>query len=618
MNVTRRDAVGLITIGAAASLLEAKAAPAQGASGFAPLTERLAEAMLAHSPENATILGLDKGKRQRLKGLLDDRSASGIAAHAATYRGFQRQLAGIDRSALSQPDRITHASIDYVLDLAARGAGFPFGSNSIWDALSQCATPYVVTQMIGAFSSVPELLDAQHEIAARDDTDAYLSRLKALAVAFDRETERIRAAMGSNVVAPDFMLSNAIAQRRSFMKESPARMRLVTSFAARAAAKGLKGDFHTPAARILEQEVLPALQRQTQTLEAAQRKATEVPGVWKLPRGDAYYAWLLRVATTTDLTPEQIHAVGLEQSRQISDRMDQVLRSVGLTQGSVGERMLELSNDQRFIYPNTAAGRTQMIADTNDLVAQLRKLQPKLSRLTMRAEVAVKRVPEDIQDGAGSAYMYQGALDGSRPAIFYINQQDTALWPRWALPSLVAHEAVPGHVWQYAYPIEHPDRMRLITPLLSLNGFVEGWGLYAEQLMDEVGLYDDDPHGLLGYLQALQERAARLVVDTGLHAKQWTRDRAKQWLVDIAGFPQDNALRQVDRYCSTPGQACGYKIGHNEILRLRARAQAQLGNRFDLRDFNDAIVSSGGVPMPVLQLVVDEYIKAASGGAAQT
>ena len=224
----------------------------------------------------------------------------------------------------------------------------------------------------------------------------------------------------------------------------------------------------------------------------------------------------------------------------------------------------------------------------------------------------VKRVPPEIQDGAGLGYMNTGSLDGSRPSIYYINLKSTKNWPRFSLPTLTYHETVPGHAWQGAYLTE-TGKLSLIRILFGgFNAYVEGWALYAEQLADEIGLYDDDWAGQLGYLQAQKFRAVRLVVDTGLHAKRWTREQAIDWAVANSGRSREAMTSEIDRYCSTPGQACGYKVGHTEINRMRDAARAKLGDRFQLAAFNDLIVETGPSPLTVLQGEVDAFI--ARGG----
>jgi uncharacterized protein (DUF885 family) len=310
------------------------------------------------------------------------------------------------------------------------------------------------------------------------------------------------------------------------------------------------------------------------------------------------------------MSPDEIHQMGLDQGRAIDAEMDALLRAQGLTQGTVGERTSAMTKDPRFVFPNTDDGRAQLLSYVTGRIAALRALMPRLSRLPLKAEVQVKRVPPEIQDGASLGYMNFASLDGQRPAIYYINLKDTGLWPKWTIPSLSAHEAIPGHAWQGAYLAENHADVPLITSVMGFNAFIEGWALYAEQLADEFGLYADDTLGRLGYLQAQRFRAARLVVDTGLHHKRWTREQAIKSLVDQTGRAEAAARSEVDRYCASPGQACGYKVGHTEIVRLREKAKAALADKFDLRDFNDAVVKTGGTPLTVLETAIDAFVAA--------
>lgn len=288
--------------------------------------------------------------------------------------------------------------------------------------------------------------------------------------------------------------------------------------------------------------------------------------------------------------------------------MDGLLKSQGFTQGSVGQRLQALSKDQRFIYPDNDAGRAEILDYLNGRLAAIRPLPPKLSHLGMKAPILVKRVPPDVEKGAPLGYMNFPALDGSRPAIYYINLASTNLWPRYSLTTLTAHEGIPGHSWQGAYLAEHHSEIPLISSMMGFNAFVEGWALYAEKLVDELGLYTNDPVGRIGYLLDQQFRACRLVIDTGLHSMGWSRDQAIRYLIDECGYVVDAATSEVDRYCASPGQACGYKMGQLEILRLRQKAKDQLGSAFDLASFDDAIVRTGGVPLPVLGDVINRYI----------
>jgi uncharacterized protein (DUF885 family) len=497
--------------------------------------------------------------------------------------------------------------------LGAQGGDFHYGDNTFKSAMGEAATPYVVSQQTGSLVFVPEFLNSQHKIETRADCEAYLSRLEAFADQLDQESERVRRDMAHDVIAPDFLLDTTLTQARALRATSADQSGMVRSLARRAADKHIDGDWAGRATRLVANHIYPAIDRQLAALSEAADHAGHDAGVWKLPDGDAYYSWLLRVGTSTNLTADEIHNMGLEQGREIDARMDQILRHQGLTRGGVGARMTALTADPRFLKPNTEAGRAEVISYLEGRIAAVRPLLPRMSRMSLRAPVEVHRVPVDIQEGAGLGYMNFASLDGSRPAIYYINLKDTALWPLWTLPTLTAHETIPGHAWQGAYLAEHHSEIPLIMSLMGFNAFVEGWALYAEQLVDELGYYDNDPFGRLGYLQAQRFRAARLVVDTGLHAKRWSRERAIQSLVDQTGRAAGAAQSEIDRYVSTPGQACGYKVGHTEILRLRAHARQALGSRYDLRDFDDAVVQTGGVPLTVLAKATDAYIASKRG-----
>jgi uncharacterized protein (DUF885 family) len=346
------------------------------------------------------------------------------------------------------------------------------------------------------------------------------------------------------------------------------------------------------------------MERQIGAMKRQREHASSDAGVWKLPEGEAYYAWALRAGTTTKLPPEEVHKLGLEQLRQLQDRMEPLLRAQGLTKGTPGERMAGLGKDPRYQFPNTDEGRQQILDYVNGRIADIRTRLPKAFATLVRGDLVVKRVPPSIEYGAPDGYAGPGTIDGSQPGMYYINLRDTAIWPRYALPTLSYHEGIPGHVWQGEYEY----RLPLIRSLLQFNAYSEGWALYAEQLADELGVYEGDPLGQLGYLQSLAFRACRLVVDTGIHAKRWTRDEATQWFSTTNGSTVLEVQQEVDRYCVWPGQACGYKVGHTQINRLREQTRKALGPHFDLRSFDDAVLTSGNVPLTLLDDVIADLI----------
>lgn len=569
--------------------------------------DAITDDILKDSPEGLTYLGLDTGPYAWARSRLGDRSAAARAKTAPDIAKYKRLLAGVNRASLKGNDGVLYDSVAYLLGNGERGTRFAYGGISSLGG----GNPYVISQQDGAYQGTPEFLNSAHKIETVSDADAYLSRLSQLGRVLDDETARARHDAGLGVIAPDFVLDTTLKQMKGLRAVPAAQSGLVRSLARRTGDKRIAGDWAGRATKIVETSVYPALDRQIAAMTAIRARATHDAGAWKLPQGDAYYAWLLQYATSTNLTPAEVHRMGLEQGAELDARMDAVLKSQGLTQGSVGDRLTALSKDPRQLFANTDAGKSQAVAYVSEQMAKLRAIMPKASKMTLKADVDVKRVPADIEAGAPLGYMNGAALDGSRPAIYYINLADTANWPRFTIPSLSAHEGLPGHAWQFAYIAEHQADVPRITSLMGFNAFTEGWALYSEQLVDELGFYDDDPFGRLGMYQALRFRASRLVTDTGLHDQKWSREKAVDYMHKSTGRSVAAVTSEVDRYCASPGQACGYKVGHTEIVRLRDKAKAALGAKFDVRDFDDAVIRTGGCPLTVLATVVDEYIAGA-------
>ncbi len=608
----RRDLLGAAAAGGALALLPGRLLAQTAISApFHTTLAGFADRLLLLSPEGATGLGLDHGKLGGLRSQLSDASQAGIERGNATIRAIHADLLAIDRAGLPPADQLRYDTVRYATERGIDGIAFRYGGGAS-AGFSGGTSPYVVSQQGSAVSGVPEFLVSEHAITGKADADAYLARVAAFARQIAQESEMLREQAAIGVVPPKFIADNALGILRQFRATPAARQRLVTNLGDKTKALGLAGDYAAQAARIIETTVYPALDREIAIFAAATANAPMTAGVQRLPDGDAYYAWALRLGTTTTQTPAEVHRIGLAQNEEIKARMDGLLKAQGLTKGTVGERVSALNKDPRFLYPDTDEGRAQLIAYLNGRIAAVRPLMPRFSHLGLHADVMVKRVPADIQDGAALGYMNPAALDGSRPAIYYVNLKSTALWPRYQLSTLTAHEGIPGHSWQLAYLAEHHAEVPVISSLTGFNAFVEGWALYAEQLIDESGLYDDDPWGRIGYLQAQQFRACRLVADTGLHALGWSRERTVAFLATESGKGADAMTSETDRYCASPGQACGYKTGHNEIVRLREKTKAALGAGFDLAAYNDAVIRTCGVPLELLGGVVDSYIAGAT------
>jgi uncharacterized protein (DUF885 family) len=584
----------------AGSSLALPGTPSLSASpDFDLVMARCADEMLREQPQSATSLGVDVGARAGLRALLDDRSRAADAARHASAATRLSALLGIARDGLSAEARLTLDSVTFAHELAVDGRRFGVGATTLQAAMTQTASPYVISQMTGAFAEVPDFLNTEHPIADRHDVQAWLHRLDAYAGALDAETERFRVDRAAGVLPPRFVLDTLLGQMRDALALPAAKNELAEGLQRRCAEVGLDALPIAQAHRLLEQRVRPALARQHDTLLGARSHASDKAGVCHLRDGDRFYAWFLQVATAGDLTPEQVHRMGHAEVRRLEAEADAALRRAGLRDGSVGQRLHALGADPAHCFPNDAAGRAAALAHAQALMARARAAMPRLSRLDLRADVRIQRVPASIERGAASAYMAPGSMDGRRPALFSLNLHDTATWPRWTLPTLIHHETVPGHAWQEACAVERLSGP-LVRALIRFNASSEGWALYAEQLADEAGLFEDDPLGRLGYLQAMLKRAGRLVVDTGLHAKGWTRQQAIDWLSRLIGAPAAGLAGEIDRYCVKPGQACGYMVGLQQLLQLRQQAQRRQGRAFDLRDFNDRVVLSGNVPFSLL------------------
>ncbi len=606
MLTTRRDI--LLATGASLALGAIPASARALASSPDAQAERLltgiAETLLKDYPESATTLGIDKGAHADLKHQLTDRSAKGQAMLAAHLRKALADIEKLDLNALSP---IMHTNVDVVQTAfgnALKGLAFGYGDVPVG---SWRNSPYVVVQNVGAFLDVPRFLDGDHQIKTAEDGEAYLDRLESYAEQLDGETGRLKIAAAKGVIAPDFLLDKCLAQIRQARGGNSAGWGVVTSVANRTV--GMGGDFGQRAFLLANDKLAPALDRQIAELERHRARATSDAGVWKFKDGDAYYAWALSAATTTTMTPDEVHQMGRDQLAVIQSEMDTILKKEGYSQGSVGARMDALAKDKRFIFPEGDPGRAEIMKLLNDRIADIRNRMPQAFHTLVRGNVEVRRLPPEEEPGAPGAYGGAGSIDGTVPGKFWINLRTTSLHSRFSLPDLAYHESIPGHVWQG----EYANKLPLIRSLLSFNAYSEGWALYAEQLADELGVYAENPAEKLGYLQSLGFRACRLVVDTGLHAKRWTREQAIKWFVEANGSSDEEVRGEVDRYCAWPGQACGYKVGHSEINRLRERAKAALGDRYDFRAFNDAVVLGGNVPMTVLGHVIDRHIAERKG-----
>ncbi|MFN3574377.1 DUF885 family protein [Phenylobacterium sp.] len=600
---TRRQmlfgAAGALALAGVAGRTAARAATQGGAEArLDAMLEAFYQEALEDSPELVTQLGLDQGARAAAKGQLSPASLEELARDRAKTADQLARLKTIPREELTGMARVNRDAVMFSLETTdAANKRFVYGDEG-------AGQPYVLSQLTGAYQWVPDFLGSQHTIETKADADAYLARLEAFGSVMDQEIERVRRDVGLGVVPPDFIIERALIQMNGLKgpaEDSP----LVTSVATRAAEKGIAGDYAAQASKIYLEKVVPALERQIALMTELAPKAVHDAGVWRLPEGEAYYEHALRASTTTRLSAEEVHQLGLEQARELSARADVILKAEGYTQGSVGERIAALFKDPKHHFPNTDAGKEELIASLNVMVDAMSKRLPEYFGTLPKAPVEVRRVPKFIEAGAPGGYYNQPTLDGSRPGIFWINLRDSAENPTWTLPTLAYHEAVPGHHMQLA--LQQEADLPMIRRATFFSAYGEGWALYSEELAKEMGVYEDNPLAEVGYLQAALFRAARLVVDTGLHAKRWSREKAIETMTSIDGSPTSAATTEIERYCVWPGQACSYMVGKLTWLRLREEAKAKMGPAFDIRAFHDAGLLSGAMPLTVLESVIGDY-----------
>jgi len=598
------DRRSFLTTGATAALLPLADGPAlavitsKTGSSDAKLNaafDQILQERVQNSPTLASSLGLDKGPNAALKAKFDtDPAPVARAKNLQRNRRAIARLRAISPAMLSDAARLNREVVLYSLETSTVAP-------SRWN-IESAQRPYPITQQGGAYFSTPDFLNTTHTIDIAAEAEAYLSRLNQFATLLDNDTAEQRSQAARGFLAPGWSIDLALGQMRKLRGAPAEQSSMVESVAKRAAAKGVAGDWQRRAADIVAKSVYPALDRQIAAMEQLKPTSRPGDGAWRLPNGEAIYAEALHEATTTNFTPAEVHQLGLTQVAEISAELDKILRAQGYTGGSVGERLNAVGKKQE--YPDSDAGRAELLAYLNDRVKDMYIRLPKAFATLPNQPLEIRRVPPEIQDGASNGYYRGAALDGSRPAIYFINLKDLGDWPKYTLPTLCYHEGVPGHHLQISIAQESKD----IPTLRKIGGFSayqEGWALYAEQLADELGVYADDPLGRAGFLQSFLFRAARLVVDTGIHSKRWSREQATDYMVKTTGYARARSQREIERYCTMMGQACSYKVGHTAWVRARDEAKKRLGAKFDIRRFHE-VLREGAMPLSILERRIRE------------
>ena len=528
---------------------------------------------------------------------LDDYSPSGTLRDVQWAAGSLETLRRYDRAEFD--DKVSYDVMEHYLESSVEGREFAFHD-------------YPVNQMAGFQSSLPDFMINIHQIKDEKGARNYLERLSKFGTAFDQMLESLEYRESRGIFPPRFVMTRVLEEMREFIQPEPREHILYTHFREKLdAIEGLEGaraeDLSGQVVALVENTVYPAYRRMIDHYAALEPSASTDDGAWKLPDGERYYAHRLRTLTTTELSAEEIHAIGLREVERLQAEMKRILKAEGYATDDFAATMAALNKEPRFLYPDTDEGRESILRDYQAIIDEIDAGMDSLFSLRPEARVEVQRLPEFKEGTSPAAYYNLPAFDGSRPGIFYANLRSVEEIPKFGMRTLAYHEAIPGHHYQIALAQEQEavPFFRRIVPFIA---YIEGWALYAEQLAAENGFHDD-PFNRLGYLTGQLFRANRLVVDTGIHSRRWTRERAIEYMLANTGMPETDVIAEVERYIVNPGQACAYMIGKMEILRLREEARRTLGDAFDIREFHRVVLGDGGLPLVLLRQVVDDWIQ---------
>ena len=514
-------------------------------------------------------------------------------------------LLSYDRNALDDKGKLSYDVLEYFLRLQVegdkfRGYGFP------------------VNQMFGIQSALPNFMADQHPVTNAGEAKNYVTRLGKFPAKFDQVIEGLDLYEGKGIVPPQFTVEKVLTQMRDFAGKPAKENTLYVTFKEKL--DKIPADQMDPATRerflgdvegAINASVYPSYKKLIAHFEALAPKAQGNFGAWHLPNGDAYYEWCVRQHTTTEMKPDQIHEIGLAEVARISGEMDAILKSQGLAEGTIGDRVRELTRRPDQLFPDTPEGKQELIKRFQDILNDIDgKLGPAFD-VRPKVGVEVRPVPEFSQATAPGAYYQPGAFDGSRPGVFYANLRNVAEMPKFTMRTLAYHEGIPGHHFQITIAQELTG-LPFFRRVLPFTAYAEGWALYTERLAWELG-FENDPLDNLGRLRDEMMRAVRLVVDTGIHAKKWTREQAIQYMLDNTGMVETDVVAEIERYFVNPGQALGYKVGMLKILELREKAKKELGDKFDIRQFHNVVLKTGALPMVLLERAVDDWIAKTKG-----
>ncbi len=536
-------------------------------------------------------------------GRLDVPSIERTEAELAMARRHREELGRFDRQTLHGQDALSWDIMAWELDHRIEGADY------LWH-------DFPVNQLMAVHNLLPSFMTDQHPLRNDDDVDFYMQRLMRFPDVFRGAIEVVAYRAEQDLYPPRFALEKTARDARAFVDGSAEDNPLVERFIARVDRAGVlsaerREGLEDELVEAVREYVVPAYRAFADYLEGLIEAAVSSDGVWSLRNGDDYYRWVLRGHTTTDMNPDEIHQLGLSEVERLEEDMHRILCELDRCDGTVGERMAALHADERFLFDDSDAGREAILQAYRQIVGEAEQALDDWFHDGPTAELEVRRVPEYREDTAFRAYYMRPAPDGSRPGVFFANLRSVDEHPRFAMPTLAHHEGVPGHHLQISR-MQVMDDVPSFRRSLWLHAHAEGWALYAEHLSAEMGLLDD-PYDDLGRLQAELFRAVRLVVDTGLHHRRWSREQAIEYMLETTGMPESDVVAEVERYLVIPGQACAFKIGMQRIQAMRERAEQTLGEAFDIRDFHRVILDNGAMPLDLLDGVIDEWIDAGGG-----
>lgn len=572
---------------------------------FNMLLDRQVAYFLLENPQTLTSLGLIDGTMIDFhSGKLDEYSLAKRERDFHTLHSYVDQIKEWDRNDLSPQEQISY-------DIATEFFTQQFDYEKFpW--LGAGGDLYPTNQFMGAHTGYPDFMQFQHVVKNAKTARHYVDRLNGIGPQMDLVNADIQRQATLGVIPPDFSIDKTIEELNSFLASKPEEHPLVTSFVEKMKKlddleAGEKDELKNAAIAAVRDSIYPAYRRLLQREQELRAKATHDAGVWRLPEGDAYYQVRLREQTTTNMTADEIHNYGLAEVTRITGEMDALLKSQGMSEGTVGERVNKLNSDPRFALKNTDADREKVLQEYRDDIARIMKEAPKYFSKMPKAPVEVRAVPKYAEKGSAGAYYNQPALDGSRPGAVFVNLRDVTENPLWSNHTTAFHEGVPGHHFQIALAQEI-EGLPMLRRVFSPNSFAEGWALYSERFAKEMGMYEGDPFGDLGRLRDELFRAVRLVVDTGMHAKHWTREQAIDYMMKQTGMGEKDSTAEIERYVVWPGQACAYKIGMKSIMDMRAKAEAELGDKFDIKAFHTAVLLDGGMHLDIFEKKIERWI----------